>query len=501
MGSSSIAIIGAGIAGLSAGCYGRMSGFDTKIFEMHDKPGGVCTSWKRKEYVFDGCIHWLVGSKPGSEFNRIWVELGGLDGRGVVDHEEFFRIEGEDGKAFIVYTNADRLERHMKELAPADAELIEQIASDIKLLARMHIPIEKPRELIGPVEGIKMLPSLIPFARPLLRWRGVTTDAFSVKFKDPFLRYAFQKIFDIKGFPMLAALMTLAWLHKRDAGYPLGGSLEFSRAIEGRYLNLGGEINYKSRVEKILVENDRAVGVRLEDGTEHTSDIVISAADSHSTIFDMLEERYIDEEIRRRFATFPLFPPLIQVSVGAAMDLSREPHAISFPLGEPVIIAGKSYDRISFRHFCFDPHMAPEGKSAIVVYLESDYDYWKTLSADKKRYKAEKENAAEKVVQALDSRLPGLKEKVEVVDVATPLTYVRYTGNWRASFEGWLIDNSTSKYMMKGLKRELPGLSSFFMIGQWLAPGGGLPPAAQHGREIIQVICNRDGRPFSASVT
>ena len=61
----SIIIIGAGIAGLSAGCYGQMNGYRTRIFEMHTTPGGLCTTWKRTGYKIDGCIHWLVGSWPG----------------------------------------------------------------------------------------------------------------------------------------------------------------------------------------------------------------------------------------------------------------------------------------------------------------------------------------------------------------------------------------------------------------------------------------------------
>ena len=61
-------IIGAGIAGLSAGCYLQMNGYDTEIFELHNKPGGLCTSWKRGDYTIDGCIHWLVGSGPSIRF-------------------------------------------------------------------------------------------------------------------------------------------------------------------------------------------------------------------------------------------------------------------------------------------------------------------------------------------------------------------------------------------------------------------------------------------------
>ena len=79
--SKSIAIVGGGIAGLSAGCYGRMNGYQTTIFEMHDLPGGQCTAWTRNGYTIDGCIHWLVGSSSANSFNKVWRELGAVQGR------------------------------------------------------------------------------------------------------------------------------------------------------------------------------------------------------------------------------------------------------------------------------------------------------------------------------------------------------------------------------------------------------------------------------------
>jgi phytoene dehydrogenase-like protein len=72
-------IIGAGIAGLSAAYFAQKSGFDVEVYEKHDKPGGLCTSWSRKGYTFDGCIHWLVGTKPGTEFYKLWHEIGAFD--------------------------------------------------------------------------------------------------------------------------------------------------------------------------------------------------------------------------------------------------------------------------------------------------------------------------------------------------------------------------------------------------------------------------------------
>src|SRR5512134_85114 len=114
----SIIIIGAGLAGLSAGCYAQMNGYKTRIFEMHDKPGGLCTSWTRNGFTFDGCIEWLLGSKPGTAINRMWQELGAVQGRRFIDYEVFQRIEGTDSRALCIYSDLDQLEQHMKELSP-----------------------------------------------------------------------------------------------------------------------------------------------------------------------------------------------------------------------------------------------------------------------------------------------------------------------------------------------------------------------------------------------
>ena len=100
--SKSIIIIGAGIAGLAAGCYGQMNGYRTQIFELHDLPGGLCTAWERKDYIFDGCIHYLFGTAPGQPFAQVWEELGALHDRPILHHAEMMRIQDSRGKTFIV---------------------------------------------------------------------------------------------------------------------------------------------------------------------------------------------------------------------------------------------------------------------------------------------------------------------------------------------------------------------------------------------------------------
>jgi phytoene dehydrogenase-like protein len=141
----------------------------------------------------------------------------------------------------------------------------------------------------------------------------------------------------------------------------------------------------------------------------------------------------------------------------------------------------------------FDPHLAPEGKTAVVVALNSDYDRWKELRRDPERYRAEKEAVAEGVLRALEQRLPGVRAKVDMQDVATPATWERHTGNWRGSYEGWL---PTGKTLRMRMSKTLPGLEDFYMIGQWTTPGGGLPPAVSSGRHLVQILCKKDGRQF-----
>ena len=497
--SKKVTIIGAGIAGLSAGCYLQMNGYDTEIFELHDKPGGVCTSWTRKGFTFDGCIHWLVGTRDGSSFNKAWRELGALPGPRIVDHEEFIRIEDKTGKELIVYHDPDRLERHLKELSSVDSAVIEELCNDIRKLQTVRTPLGTPQNWQERLDFLKMVPGLLRLTMFFVRKRKLTMERFSERFKDPFLREAWRRLSDSPDFPVMWLLMNLAWISGGDAGYPEGGSLEFARSIERRYLSLGGKVSYQSRVKEITVEGGRATGIRLEDGSTYPADVVISAADGHSTIFDMLGGRFINDEISGIYDNWPLYTPLVQLSLGVARDMSDEPHSVSFPLEKPLVVGGKSRHSLGYMLFNFDPTLAPAGKSAIVIFLATYYDNWEKLYENKDKYTAEKARIAAEVMDILDRRWPGFKDDVEVVDVATPMTYVRYTANWRGSYEGWLPGKENRKYMLTGLKKTLPGLEGFYMIGQWLMPGGGLPPAALHGREVTKMICKKDGRKFTST--
>jgi phytoene dehydrogenase-like protein len=495
----SIIIIGAGIAGLSAGCYGQMNGYQTQIFEMHDKPGGVCTAWERKGYTIDGCLHWVFGSNPNSSYYHIWEELGAVKGRQFTNFEEYRRIEDKDGKAWTIYSDLNRLEEHMNELAPEDAKVIHEFIGGARGMARLNWKMDKAPELNTLFDNLKMMLSMMPFMPVFLKFRRVSTGQYAQRFKNPFLRRAFTSSFagEFADFAMLARQGALAFQHTKQAGCPIGGSLEFARAIEKRYLGLGGQVHYRSPVAKILVENNRAIGVRLLDGVEYRGDIVISAADGHATIFSMLDGKFINDRINRYYQKLPLFVPLVYVGLGIDRSFPPEPHEIVYMLDKPIAIGNKTCDRMCLDIYRYDPTLAPPGKTALVAFFYADFDYWQKLRLEnRERYKQEKEEVADQVIAFLDTRFPGLAKQVEMRDVATPATWERYTGNWRGSWEGWML---TSKVFMTRISKELPGLKNFYMVGQWVEPGGGTPAVAASGRNAIQIICKRDRKKFIAT--
>ncbi len=502
MEDSSVIIIGAGFAGLSAGIYAQMNGYRTQIFEMHNLPGGLCTAWKRKGYTIDGCIHWLVGSSPKSGMYRYWEEVGIAQGREFIDFEEYMRYESADGRTLVLYTDVNRLEKHLVEFSPQDREPIQEFVRGIRMCLDFEQPSDADPLFKRLQKGLKMGLVLLTKGLEMRKWMKTTAIEFAKRFKDPVLREALQEMW-IPEFSMFFMLFTFAYLHNRNAGYPIGGSLPMSLALAKRYTNLGGVIHYNSRVEKILVENDTAVGVRLADGSEHHAGRVISAADGYTTIFHMLEGKYADEKTLQPYEEWPIFPSLLYVGVGVNRSFPDEPKTVSgtsFPLPEPVEIGDAVRDRISIHIFHQDPTLAPPGKTSLVVMMPSRYEYWKELAKNQAAYLEKKDQVARTVVEILDQRFPVISQQVEMVDVATPLTFERYTGNWKGSFEGWLITPKNSFTLMKPMSQDLPGLKNFFMCGQWVQPGGGLPTGVMSGRRLVRALCKLDKKKFQATV-
>ncbi len=184
----------------------------------------------------------------------------------------------------------------------------------------------------------------------------LTCREYSEHFRNPLLKKVMP---NLPGAEMgiIFGMITLTWFHNKTAGYPIGGSLNFAKRIFENYRRLGGKIIFNSHVNKILVQQNSAVAIELSGGEQYFADYIISAADGHATIFEMLEEKYTDERLLEFYRTAKPFPSHVFVSLGIRKDLSALPHMLLVPLSEPLMLDPEtSLNDILVHNHSYDPH-------------------------------------------------------------------------------------------------------------------------------------------------
>jgi phytoene dehydrogenase-like protein len=493
-----VIIIGGGIAGLACGCYLQMNGIPTEILEASLVPGGLCTAWHRGPYVFDGCLRWLIGAQPPSAFHQIWMELGAIAGRKVFIHDEMFRIEGADGKTLTVPAELDKLAREFKRIAPEDSGLIDKLVRDARRCAPLEPPLENALELMTPFEKMKLGLRYLPMVPTIFRYKNLPITTYVARYKNKFLREALQLIAGNEDMSALVLVMLLAFRTRNNTGFVAGGSWDFAMAIANRYTRLGGSLRNRTRVTSVKVENNRATGVQCADGTFVPAATVVSCADGHTTIFKMLDGRFVDKKIRYLYENCKTFPAIIQVSLGIRKIFPDAPHTLNLPLLQPLRVDDqRPHDRLEVETFGADSELCPEGTTVMTVRLPTSHEFWAELKKnDPDRYRAQKKSVIQKIIAILDQRFPDLAQHIERSDIATPATFVRYTGNWQGSYEGWL---PTPRILGRRIPYTLPRLKNFYMAGHWVVAGGGLPSAALAGRYVAQMICAQNGKVFAAT--
>jgi phytoene dehydrogenase-like protein len=480
-------IIGAGLGGLSTGCYAQMNGYESKIFEHHTQAGGVAAVWKRKDYLIDGGIHFLICHKPGTPIYDVYTEIGAVGSYEIEDMNSYMRFMDEDGSTVVEFTaDLEKLERDLIAIAPDDADDIRKLIKEVDwmkdspLLTDLGMSVSSP-ELRGRFDSVKDMWNMRSFMKYFTGRYSKSAAGYSEGLKTPILRtvmkYAFSP--DIAFWFVIMILATVAGGH---LGLFKGGCHEFVQSIVEKYEFLGGEVQYKSTVEKIIVDNDVAVGVILTDGTEHRADV---------------DGNFVDDKIKKRYDTWKPFDPTLMVSFGVNREFEKGPPFIAFTLKEPLEYAGRSLSFFPVRVLNYGDAFAPEGKSVIQVMLETDWEYWYNLRQTHDDYKAEKKLLADEILKRLEVFYPGITSQVEVTDVATPYTSWRYTLNDKGSPMGWLL---TRKTLTELVPRTLPGLENFYMAGHWVLPGGGVPGSIYTGRNVLQILCKKEGREFKTSV-
>ena len=435
--SVDVAIVGAGIGSLTAAALLADSGLKVAVYEAHVVPGGYCHTFLRKArhdgrsciYRFDAGPHDFSGVHASGSVGAILTRLG------VADRLDWRRLDHS-------YRFADRTIEPPREWRAYAAELGRQFPADAAGLKALFEEIKAIYDGMYATGadngGIPGLPggadALLAFARQ---------HPLAVKWMDrPFDELVARHVVDPQAKRALAALtgyvsdgterlscaqMVPLFGYYFDGGYyPAGGSERFAQVLVEAIEARGGTLQLKTRVERILVADGRAIGVALADGRRVMARAVVSNADVRRTFLELVGRDALPAKFAARLAAAAPGPSAFMVHLGVdyVPDCRPALHLIDGRVGVEVLTK-------------VDPSAAPAGHSTvgIIKLMTNDEarawfpaaggDDWKTLRFSTE-YEAKKRALADAMIVAAETALPGLSAHIVHRSEASPITYARY---------------------------------------------------------------------------
>lgn len=480
-------IIGAGLGGLSCAAAFARQGFKPLVLEQHTIPGGYATTFRRPGgFEFDVSLHSTVVDKRGGVPNLIpgfpeieditFVPHKGLYRAIYPEHD--IRVPNEDPESYI---------EMLTGLFPEEEAGIKGVFADMKGLTD---DLNRYSRAGGKVDMSRVPVDFPHLFKCFQRTWGAVLDE---RVADPKLRAVVSALWGYFGLPpsKLASLyyMMPTWGYLTGGGYyPIGKSQKISDALVGFIEERGGKVKLRTRVEKILIKEHAAYGVQTDDGSRIEAKVVVSNANAYDTFHVFMDEDVYLKDYLARLDGFSVSLSCFQVFLGLKKDLvggtGIEDSEIFFYTGYDVEKDYRSaraadVENMGFGLTLYDnlyPGYSPKGKNTLNILQLQGFDHWEKFEADYRRgektaYGKEKNRMAEilisKVEQAL---LPGLRDAVEVLEIGTPLTNLRYTGNTRGAIYGW--DQTLDNVMPRRLAHKTP-IANLFLAGAWTQPGHG----------------------------
>lgn len=460
-------IIGAGIGGLVCGGYLAKAGKKILIIEQNTNAGGYCVSFKRRGYIFDAAVHSLRGVRRQNQLGIIYHDLD------LKKNLKFNRIDPSDIVIFgdtkvRIHNDLDETVESLKNAFPRQKN---QVTDFFKFL------------IYSDFLKLYKLTKDKTFGQLLEEY-----------FKDEKIKLWFNILLgnlglDSKHISALSAIVFYNELFMDGGYYPVGGLQAFPDALCKTILEYGGNIIFKNKVKKILVQNDKVKGVMLENNSFFESSTVISNVDAKKTYFEMIEDNFLKKSFKRQLRLLHNSPSAFVVYLGLRNKMDNAEKCCTlwyFPTAKST----KCYNE----NFLND-QMSLIGKYAIcglssvslnsldTITLTSIAPYKSRLYWNKRR-----NFLAEKVVDGASKIFPNLKENIDVIETATPHTLHRYTSNDRGAMYGWAsMPNQINKFTVSQ-KGKIKGL---YLCGHWATRGwgqGGISMVANSGRTTAQMI-------------
>lgn len=495
-------VIGSGLGGLSCAAAFARQGFRPLVIEQHDKPGGYATAFSRPGgFRFDVSLHSTVVGRRRGIYNLIpgFPEITNVE---FVLHPTLFRAIYPDLDFRVPQRDPDTFREMLAGLFPEERAGITALLED---MAGLAADIGRLTSTGGQVDMTRFPVEFPHLFRLHDKTWGEMVDA---RLRDSRLKAIISGQWGYYGLPpsklsgFYYAVPFMSYL--RDGGvYPKGRSQDISNAFVRFIEARGGTVLLDTKVERILLSEGRAVGVATADGTEFLSRAVISNANPFDTLGPMLGDQDVLSECERTWQPYGVSLSTFQVFLGLRENLVGKQ---AIPDSELFLADG--YDaEADYRHACagdvehgglgitlYDNiyrGYSPAGKNTVNIMTLQGYDPWEAFASDyfagrKEAYRNAKERMAETLIQRVEERLlPGLSGAIEVIEIGTPLTNMRYTGHPRGAAYGWdqTVANSGSRRV--GHATPVPNL---YLAGAWSRPGHGYGAVVPSGVECFAEI-------------
>ena len=479
-----VIVIGSGIGGLVTATQLAAKGAKVLVLERYLIPGGSAGYFERNGYCFDVGASMIFGLGKKGTTNLLTRALNAVN----------VEIETISDPVQIHYHLPNNLdlkvhrdyENFLQELAsvfPHEQIGIRQFYDECWrvfncLNAMELLSLEEPRYLLrvflqhpqACLGLLKYLPLNVgQIARRYLR------DPLLLKFID--MECYCWSVVPAERTPMINAGMVFSDRHYGGINYPKGGVGKIAQKLIEGLQKYGGRIQYRSRVTKIIQENGRAVGVKLANGDQYWAKRIVSNATRWDTFEKLLPIDELPNKEQRWQKRYQKSPSFLSLHLGVKADVlptGTECHHIFLEDWQRM----ESEQGTIFVSIptLLDPSLAPPGHHIIHTFTPSWLEEWTGLSTD--QYQREKEAAALRLIERLDSIFPGLNQALDYQEIGTPRTHRRFLGREDGTY------GPIPRYKLAGLlgmpfnRTAIPGL---YCVGDSTFPGQGLNAVAFSG--------------------